>query len=86
MLEDCEDGEKTRAHSEQTYCKENRVPYLASSSKVETQSWKWVCKNIVSRYVREKMNVSTQQVLLLFIETYFCFQNVSKGTEFNIGF
>ena len=32
----------------------------------------------------EKMNVDTQQVLLL--RLIFCLQNVSDGTDFNLGF
>ena len=83
-----ENGE-TQEHiqHEQTCCKENRVPYLASSQQSRgTQFWKWVCRKIVSRYLCEKNDCKYSASAI--IDTYFCLQNVSEsvGTDFNLGF
>ena len=54
------------SESEQTYCKENKAEFhiLLLHSR-DKQFWKCVCRKIVSTYVCERMNVNTQQVLLL---------------------
>ena len=54
-----------RSASEQSCCKEKVAQLASSQPHRDTQFGKCLCRKIVSRYVYEKMNVNTQQVLLL---------------------